>query len=455
MVRTTELKPGQTLKRAIYSRLGQRLIAPGVTLTAQILGALESHGGGVYVEEARGEPAARTRADVRSHYQRVIERVREGGGAGGLDEARARRVARIRREADGMIAARLPRWDGAPKRITGAPDNVPIDDSALLDVPDGASLLELRLERLATVESIAAQLLDGQPPQREQPQDEQPHEDDPGAQAEKLVDGLTEQVSRHAPVYPHVLPAEADESRRHGAQMLATASLAVAMSARLGWSRADVMAAGVAGLFADLGMALLTDDVRGSDRPLDDVARNRVRRHPTWSAALLEEVRRLPLSVRLGVHQHHEREDGSGYPRGLRGAAIHDVAKVVAVADAYAAAVSERPYRSRATRFGVMRGLVEEAKCGRLWRDAVRSLIQTVGLFPVGSFVRLSDGRVAEVAAAGGAARAARPVVRVWRRDGAGGVQPGEVIDLCSSAWADVRISGDVESRGLERRMAA
>jgi HD-GYP domain-containing protein (c-di-GMP phosphodiesterase class II) len=450
MVRTTELKPGQMLKRAIYSRLGQRLIAPGVKLTAQLLDALESHGGGVYVEEAQGGPPARSQADVRSHYQRVIERVREGGGTAGPKDARARRAARIRREADEMIAARLPRWDGAPKRVAGAPDNVPIDDSALLDVPDGASLLEHRLERLTAAESIAARLLEGKPAAAEPARP-----DDPAAQAEELVEGLTDQVSRHAPVYPHVLPMEADESRRHGAQMLATASLAVAMSARLGWSRADVIAAGVAGLFADVGMALLAEDLRGSDRPLDDVARNRVRRHPTWSAALLEEVRGLPLSVRLGVHQHHEREDGSGYPRGLRGAAIHDAAKVVAVADAYAAAVSDRPYRSRTTRFGVMRGLVEEAKRGRLWRDAVRALIQTVGLFPVGSFVQLSDGRVAEVAAAGGAARAARPVVRVWRRDGAGGVTPGEVIDLCSSDWADVRISGDVESRGLERRMAA
>src|SRR5690606_33308988 len=128
----------------------------------------------------------------------------------------------------------------------------------------------------------------------------------------------------------------------------------------------------------------------------------------------LEQMKDLPLPVRLGVHQHHEREDGSGYPRGLRAGAIHDIARLVGIADAYAAAVSHRPYRSRATRFAVMRALVEDACRARLWRDAVRALIQTVGLFPVGSFVRLSDGRIGQVAAAGGRARAARPIIQLW-----------------------------------------
>lgn len=448
MVRMTELKAGQVLKRAIYSRFGQRLLAPGVTLTPELVRALEARGGGLYVEEPSGS-LPRPAGEIRSHYQRVVERLRSEGEARSADQRRAQRLSRLRREAEEMVAARLPRWDGAPRRVEPSPDSVALSDAAMAGFGRIESLLAMREERLEAVESLVDRLVEGGTPERQRVL---------ASEAEDMVEELADQVSRHAPVFPHVIAADAadgfeiEASRRLSAQMLATATLSASMAARLGWSHADVITAGLAGLLADVGMALVDENVWLSDRPLDDVARNRVRRHPAWSVALLEEMRGLPLAVRIAVHQHHEREDGSGYPRGLRGTAIHDVARVVAVADAYAAGVSERSYRSRRTRFSVVRSLIEDAKRGRVWRSAVRALVQTVGLFPVGSFVRLSDGGIGQVMAAGGSARAARPVVRLWRRDGSGGLAPAEVIDLCSARWSDVRIAGEVELRSAERR---
>lgn len=66
--------------------------------------------------------------------------------------------------------------------------------------------------------------------------------------------------------------------------------------------------------------------------------------HPQYGEELLKHVRQLKYAI-PGVKHHHERYDGSGYPDGLKGEDIHIIARIIAVADAFDAMTTDRPYR--------------------------------------------------------------------------------------------------------------
>jgi HD-GYP domain-containing protein (c-di-GMP phosphodiesterase class II) len=144
-----------------------------------------------------------------------------------------------------------------------------------------------------------------------------------------------------------------------------------------------------------------------------------VRRHPTYSVVLLEAVEGVPEDVRLAAYQHHERENGSGYPRGLRGRAISDVARVVALADAFAAAAARRRYRAKKKPYEAIEELIRQAASGVYDRSCARALVESVGLFPVGSHVLLSNRTPAVVVGVQPEA-IDRPIVRVLQRSAAG-----------------------------------
>lgn len=72
-----------------------------------------------------------------------------------------------------------------------------------------------------------------------------------------------------------------------------------------------------------------------------------IKKHPLEGYALLKDIPRIDESTKLGILQHHERLDGSGYPTRLHGDAIHDFAKIIAIADIYNAMTSDRAYRRK------------------------------------------------------------------------------------------------------------
>jgi HD-GYP domain-containing protein (c-di-GMP phosphodiesterase class II) len=116
------------------------------------------------------------------------------------------------------------------------------------------------------------------------------------------------------------------------------------------------------------------------------------------------------------AYQMHERCDGSGYPRGCQGGRIHELAKVAAVADVFVALVCPRPHRPGIVPYHAVKKILLDTKDGLFDVKAVRALLKTVSLFPIGSYVALNDGRVGRVVRASGDFYD-RPIVEVWRRD--------------------------------------
>jgi len=137
-------------------------------------------------------------------------------------------------------------------------------------------------------------------------------------------------------------PHRADHARkaRHHARLLAQE---MQLSPRV------VKQIEMAAVLHDVGMAVLPDDVLLCRGPLDERQTAIMRRHPLLSVRIMEGMAFLEREVPT-VRHHHERHDGTGYPDGLAGAAIPLPARILAVADAFAAMTSARPFRAARTR---------------------------------------------------------------------------------------------------------
>jgi len=157
---------------------------------------------------------------------------------------------------------------------------------------------------------------------------------------------------------------EASGHGREGHARLA-ASLGRDLTVALGWPPARVRGMEMAAMFADIGLLAIPGTVLAVDGPLTEQTRELVRGHPETSAEILEPLSRVGVPV-AAVRSHHERLDGSGYPRGLRGRQVPFGAQVLAVIDSYAAMVQPRPHRPPLTPEAALAVLREEADAGRL-----------------------------------------------------------------------------------------
>jgi HD-GYP domain-containing protein (c-di-GMP phosphodiesterase class II) len=158
----------------------------------------------------------------------------------------------------------------------------------------------------------------------------------------------------------------------------AVAALAEDAGARLGLDEGAVRALRRAGLVHDLGRLGVSNAILDKPGPLGAGERERVRLSPHYTELML---RRSPALAPLGAiaGAHGERLDGSGYPRGLAGAAIPRPARILAAADAYQAMSEPRPHRPALAPEAAAAALRAEVAAGRLDADAVEAVLGAAG----------------------------------------------------------------------------
>ncbi|MCG6158452.1 HD-GYP domain-containing protein [Rubinisphaera margarita] len=181
------------------------------------------------------------------------------------------------------------------------------------------------------------------------------------------------------------------------AHALETALLAMAIGIELGLDAENVRHLGMAGLVHDWGMMRVPAHIRENPDRLDSVAMLEIKKHPIHSLQLQEKISNLPRVVTIAAYQAHERMNGTGYPRGRSGESIHLFARILQVADAFVGMTSRRPYRPAMMRYAAMECLIRQAKERYVDGKVVRCLLKIQSLFPIGSYVSLSDGSVAVV----------------------------------------------------------
>ena len=211
---------------------------------------------------------------------------------------------------------------------------------------------------------------------------------------------------------------------RHALQ---TASLSMAIGTIHGLKRDDLIELGMGCLLHDIGMMHMDTPVHQSSEILDKLSYLEITKHPIRSMDLLRNAPRIPSPAKMVAYQMHERFDGSGYPRGRAGNQIHLFARIAAVADVYVALVSPRPHRAGQLPYHAVEQILYDTRARKFDPNVVRSFLHTVSLFPVGSYVELTDGRCGRILRSN-RERYTQPLIEVVSGDPM--ISPEETLDL-------------------------
>ncbi len=168
----------------------------------------------------------------------------------------------------------------------------------------------------------------------------------------------------------------------------------LALGRHMGLDRAELSILGLGGLLMDIGKMQMPRTLLGRRTRLSPDQRREIQRHVEYGEAILQRSHGIPEGVRDIVAQHHEREDGRGYPRGLVANQICAYARMAAIVDSYEEMLTEGGLAG--TPFEALKELREHARWG-LNSALVDQFTHCVGLFPVGSLVELDNGEVAIV----------------------------------------------------------
>ena len=198
-----------------------------------------------------------------------------------------------------------------------------------------------------------------------------------------------------------------------------TAVLAIALGDKVGLSKVELADLGLAALFHDIGMRATPADVVDKPGPLSVEERQRLERHPFRGVEqLLAEPSFTKAVLRriVVIFEHHSGVDGGGYPRLSR--RPHLFSRIVAIAAAYDALTTPRPWRKAFLPDEALGLMLTDA--GKRFDEALlKVFVNSLGLYPVGTLVRLSTGELGVVAYSGSEGdRATRPMVALIGPDG-------------------------------------
>jgi putative nucleotidyltransferase with HDIG domain len=212
------------------------------------------------------------------------------------------------------------------------------------------------------------------------------------AAADDLVEEISSSVGRNpgALISLARLKTADDYTFMHS---VAVCALMVALARQLKLDDKTTREAGMAGLLHDLGKALMPLQVLNKPGKLTDEEFAIIKKHPEEGHKLLVEggtASDLVLDVCL---HHHEKVDGTGYPHRLIDGKISLLAKMGAVCDVYDAITSNRPYKAGWDPAESIRKMTEWSK-GHFDERVFQSFVKSIGIYPIGSLVRLRSGRL-------------------------------------------------------------
>lgn len=227
---------------------------------------------------------------------------------------------------------------------------------------------------------------------------------------------------------------------------VAVCALMIALARQLGLDDKQTREAGMAGLLHDLGKAVMPMDVLNKPGKLTDAEFATVKTHPEEGYKLLRQSKGVSEAILDVCLHHHEKVDGSGYPKGITGETLSLFAKMGAICDVYDAITSNRPYK---TGWDPAESIKRMAEWKGHFDPAIfQAFVKSLGIYPVGSLVRLHSGKLAVVIEQGEKSLLS-PKVKVFFSTRSQAYLKPEVIDLARSPE---KISGreDAQTWGIK-----
>jgi len=243
-----------------------------------------------------------------------------------------------------------------------------------------------------------------------------------------LVNDISDSIDRNKAALLSLarLKTQDDYSYMHS---VAVCALMTALARALNLSDDEVQQAGLAGLLHDIGKATVPLEILNKPGALTDEEFDLIKQHPGKGHELLIEAgieEKIALDVCLN---HHEKVSGNGYPNRLAGDEISIYAKMGAICDVYDAVTSDRPYKKGWSPAESIKKMAQWK--GHFDSNIFQAFVKSVGIYPVGSMVKLSSERLAVVIDQS-EETLLKPVVKVFYGAQSKAPIPTELIDLSS-----------------------
>jgi putative nucleotidyltransferase with HDIG domain len=250
---------------------------------------------------------------------------------------------------------------------------------------------------------------------------------DLGKKFRSVVKEILADVRSHHKVMSVLMDVQsADQYTFHHSLNVTIYSLALAMARN--YTEKQLIEVGLGAILHDVGKLTVPNEILSKPGKLTDEEFAIVKEHTTNGFESLRRIHDIPLLCAHCAFQHHERLDGSGYPRGLVGDDIHEYAKIISIADVFDALTSDRSYRNAMLPHMAMEVIYSGA--GTLFDfELVHTFRNTISMYPIGMTVKLSNGYKG-VVVDHNHQLPSRPVIRLIEDNEGQAIQRFEEIDL-------------------------
>lgn len=173
------------------------------------------------------------------------------------------------------------------------------------------------------------------------------------------------------------------------------ATIAMILAKQQGFSRSQIYEIGVSGLLHDVGKIKVPPEILNKPGKLDADEFAIMKQHSVYGYKMMKDRPEFNNAISLGILQHHEKINGTGYPMGVLADQITPYAKILSIADIYDALVTERPYKAAYSQRDAVEMIM--SMTAELDMSAMKSFLESMILYPVDSIVELSNGEKARV----------------------------------------------------------
>ncbi|MDR3351666.1 MAG: HD-GYP domain-containing protein [Zoogloeaceae bacterium] len=213
-------------------------------------------------------------------------------------------------------------------------------------------------------------------------------------QAEPLVHEISNSVQRNPGALISLARLKTADNYTY-MHSIAVCALMIALARQMQFDEAQTKNAGLAGLIHDVGKMRIPLEILNKNGKLTDEEFALMKTHPAEGYRILQDSSAVAPEVMDVCLAHHEKLDGTGYPQGLKGEGISLFARMSAICDVYDAITSARPYKSGWDPAESLHKMSEWK--GHLDMYLFRAFVKSLGIYPIGSLVRLKSGRLGVV----------------------------------------------------------
>jgi putative nucleotidyltransferase with HDIG domain len=209
-------------------------------------------------------------------------------------------------------------------------------------------------------------------------------------EAEKVVDEMVNSMARNHNAFMGIIKLRPRDEYVY-THSVNVAAMAILFARHLGFSNDRVHRIGVAGLLHDIGKSFVPDEILHSPRRLNPEQFAIMKRHPELGYRQIHNIEGLYEEIPQAILEHHERWDGRGYPKGLKGEEISVVGRIMGIIDTYDAMTSSRVFKDSMPPYRAL-AMLYSMRNESFQVELLEQFIRSQGIYPVGSIVELDSG---------------------------------------------------------------